>query len=289
MSCANRRCPGWFRAVLFCALAAPGLTATSPARAGQEVIIVQSTTSTENSGLFDAILPQFEAASGIDVRVVAVGTGQAIRNAERGDGDVLFVHAKSAEEAFVAKGFGVERFDVMYNDFVLVGPDSDPAGIAGMSDAAAALAAIAEKQAVFASRGDDSGTHKAERRLWSRAGVVPDGASGTWYRETGSGMGATLNIAIAMGAYALTDRGTWIAFGNKGRHRILVEGDPALFNQYGVTLVNPRRHPRVNARAGQVFVDWILSEPGQSAIAAYRVNGQQLFFPNARPAGQPGN
>src|SRR6056297_759784 len=203
-----------------------------PAAAAEPFIIVQSTTSTQNSGLYDAILPQFEAESGIDVRVVAVGTGQAIKNAANCDGDVLFVHAKPAEEEFVAKGYGTARHDVMYNDFVIVGPAADPAGIAGGSDVEPALAAIAEARAPFASRGDDSGTNKKEMALWAETTADPREASGTWYRETGSGMGATLNTATAMGAYTLTDRATWIAFGNKGDFRILIEGDPALFNQY---------------------------------------------------------
>lgn len=253
-----------------------------PARAA-EFILVQSTTSTQNSGLFDHLLPLFEAETGIAVRVVAVGTGQAIRNASMGDGDVLFVHDTGAERAFVAEGHGIARHDVMYNDFVLVGPASDPAGIAGLDDAAAALAGIADARAPFVSRGDDSGTHRAERALWSDAGIDAADASGTWYRETGAGMGATLNIARGMGAYTLTDRATWIAFGNRGDHRILVEGDPKLFNQYGIVGVDPARHPTVRAAAARAFVDWIVSPVGQAAIAAFRVDGQQVFFPNARP------
>ncbi len=213
--------------------------------------------------------------------MVAVGTGQAIRNAENGDGDVLFVHARLAEEAFVAAGHGVARHDVMYNDFVIVGPAEDPAGVAGLTDAVAALTRIAATGAPFASRGDDSGTHKAELRLWQDTGTDVAAASGGWYRETGSGMGATLNAGVAMGAYVMTDRATWISFGNKGGHRIAVEGDPRLFNQYGVILVNPARHPQVRAEAGQRFVDWLLSDRGQAAIAGYRIDGQQLFFPNA--------
>lgn len=244
-------------------------------------IIVQSTTSTANSGLYDHLLPQFEAETGVEVRVVAVGTGQAIKNAQNGDGDVLLVHAKAAEQRFVAEGYGVERFDLMYNDFVLVGPSDDPAGLGGLETAAEALAAIAEAEAPFASRGDDSGTHKAELRLWSGAAVDPSEASGGWYRETGSGMGATLNIAVGMNAYALTDRATWTKFANKGGHQIVFEGDPALFNQYGVILVNSERHPNVRAEAGQLFIDWLLSPAGQEAIASYRVEGKPLFFPNA--------
>ncbi len=257
----------------------------APATAEENFIVVQSTTSTQNSGLLDAILPAFTEESGIEVRVVAVGTGQAIKNAENGDGDVLLVHAKPAEEKFVASGGGVERFDVMYNDFVVVGPAADPAGVAGMKDAEAALGKIAAAKAPFASRGDDSGTHKAELRLWKDAGIDLAAASGGWYRETGSGMGATLNTGIGMGAYVLTDRATWISFGNKGDHTVVVEGDPELFNQYGVILVNPDRHPAVKADAGQAFIDWLTGDEGQAAIANYRVDGQQLFFPNADMTG----
>lgn len=260
------------------------LTAAWSASGGEvpAFIVVQSTTSTQNSGLLEAILPAFEASSGIDVRVVAVGTGQAIKNAELGDGDVLLVHARAAEDAFVAAGWGVERRDVMYNDFVLVGPAEDPAGLRGGADAVAALSQIAAAGAVFASRGDDSGTHKAERALWAAAGVDPLAGSGSWYRETGSGMGATLNAAVAMGAYVLTDRATWVAFGNPGGLEILVEGDARLFNPYGVILVNPARHPHVKAAEGQMFIDWLTGPAGQAAIAGFRVAGQQLFFPGAR-------
>lgn len=254
----------------------------SPAAAEAPFIVVQSTTSTQNSGLLDYILPGFEAETGIDVRVVAVGTGQAIRNAINGDGDVLLVHAKSAEEQFVADGWGLERFDVMYNDFVLVGPKSDPARVRGGADIASAMTAISEAEAPFASRGDDSGTHKAEVSHWGAAGIDPTGASGTWYRETGSGMGATLNVASGMNAYTLTDRATWQSFGNKGDLEVMVEGDPRLFNQYGVILVNPERHSGVRAAAGQRFVDWLTGPDGQAAIASYQLDGQQLFFPNAR-------
>ena len=224
----------------------------------------------------------FQNKTGIRVDVVAVGTGQAIKNAMNGDGDVLLVHAKPAEEKFVADGFGVERFDVMYNDFVIVGPSSDPAGIQGMQDAKAALKKIAESKTLFASRSDNSGTHKKEMALWKAAGVDPTGASGTWYRETGSGMGATLNTASGMSAYTLTDRGTWISFKNRGDLHILAEGDADLFNQYGVILVNPAKHPHVKAELGQAFIDWILGDAGQNAIANYKLDGQQLFFPNAR-------
>ena len=260
--------------------------ALAPERApAEDFIIVQSTTSTQNSGLYDHLLPQFREKTGIEVRVVAVGTGQAIKNAQNCDGDVLLVHAKPAEEAFVAEGFGVERLDVMYNDFVIVGPPADPAGIAGKADATAALKAVAEAGAPFASRGDDSGTHKKELALWTAAGVDPAAASGTWYRETGSGMGATLNTAVGMDAYTMTDRGTWIAFKNKDDFRILVEGDARLFNQYGVILVNPEKHPRVKAEDGQAFIDWLTGKEGQAAIAAYKRAGEQLFFPNAEGGG----
>ena len=268
----------------FLGLAAAGILAlglSGPASAQDDFIVVQSTTSTQNSGLFEHILPMFRDKTGIEVRVVAVGTGQAIKNAANGDGDVLFVHAKAAEEKFVADGDGVSRSDVMYNDFVIVGPPSDPAGVAGMTDVTAALGQIAEAQAPFASRGDDSGTHKAELRLWSEAGVDVDAASGSWYRETGSGMGATLNTGTGMGAYIMTDRATWISFGNKGDYQIAVEGDEKMFNQYGIILVSADKHPNVKSEAGEQFIDWILSDEGQAAIAGYKIDGQQLFFPNA--------
>jgi len=265
-------------------LAAVWSSAPQPASADQPFIVVQSTTSTQNSGLFDYILPMFTEKTGIEVRVVAVGTGQAIKNAVNGDGDVLLVHAKPAEEKFVAEGHGVRRDDVMYNDFVIVGPAADPAGIAGGYDAITALKTIAESRAAFASRGDDSGTHKKELRLWQAAEIDPQQASGTWYRETGSGMGATLNAAVGMDAYAMTDRATWIAFSNKANHKIMVEGDDRLFNQYGVILVNPDKHANVKAELGQAFIDWLLSPEGQKAIASYKVDGQQLFFPNAAPS-----
>jgi tungstate transport system substrate-binding protein len=251
--------------------------------ADDDFIIVQSTTSTQNSGLFDHILPKFKEKTGIDVRVVAVGTGQALKNARNGDGDVVLVHSKPDEEKFVAEGWGVKRHDVMYNDFIIVGPAADPAGIAGLKDADEAFEKIAEAEAPFASRGDDSGTHKAELRLWKKTGIDATKASGAWYLETGSGMGATLNTAVGKHAYTLTDRGTWLSFANKGDFEILVEGDPKLFNQYGVILVNPEKHPRVKAEKGQAFVDWLISSEGQKAIASYKIDGQQLFFPNARP------
>jgi tungstate transport system substrate-binding protein len=253
------------------------------ARAEDKFIIVQSTTSTQNSGLFEHILPMFTEKTGIDVRVVAVGTGQALKNAANGDGDVVLVHSKPDEEKFVAEGWGVKRQDVMYNDFVIVGPAADPAGIAGLKDAAEAFKKIAETQAPFASRGDDSGTNKAELKLWQDAGVDPEPASGTWYLATGSGMGATLNTAVGKQAYALTDRGTWLSFANKGDFKVLVEGDPKLFNQYGVILVNPAKHANVKAKEGQAFIDWLTGSAGQAAIASYKIGDEQLFFPNARP------
>ncbi len=257
------------------------LSISSPAAAQTGFIIVQSTTSTQNSGLFDFILPKFSAATGIEVRVVAVGTGQAIKNARNGDGDVLLVHAKSAEEKFVADGWGVKRFDVMYNDFVIIGPQIDPAKISGMKDVAEALNKIAASKSIFASRGDNSGTHKKEKQLWAAANFNPAKHSGTWYRETGSGMGATLNTAIGMNAYVMSDRATWTKFGNKASHKILVEGDARLFNQYGVILVSDKKHARVKTELGQKFIDWITGLEGQAAIAAYQVGGKQLFTPNA--------
>ena len=256
-------------------------TATSAAAA--DSIVVQSTTSTANSGLYDFLLPRFRQQTGITVHVVAVGTGQAIRNATNCDGDVLLVHARPAEEKFVAEGFGIKRSDVMYNDFVFVGPPSDPAGIAGGQSAVDALGKIAASEAKFASRGDNSGTHKKELALWGLSGVDPSAASGAWYLETGSGMGATLNAAVGSGAYTMTDRATWISFANKGDYSILVEGDDLLFNQYGIILVNPERCSSVNSGPAQQFIDWILSSKGQAAIASYRLDGKQLFFPNANP------
>ena len=264
-------------ALLFGAITTTGLAADD------DFIIVQSTTSTQNSGLFDHILPKFIEKTGIEVRMVAVGTGQALMNARNGDADVVLVHSKPDEEKFVAEGWGVKRHDVMYNDFVIVGPKADPAGVAGLKDADQALEKIAEAKAPFASRGDNSGTHKAELRLWAKTGVDPGESSGDWYLETGSGMGATLNTAVGKRAYTLTDRGTWLSFANKDDFEVLVEGDPKLFNQYGVILVNPEKHPRVKAEKGQAFVDWLTSSEGQKAIASYKIDGQQLFFPNARP------
>ena len=254
--------------------------AIAPAHAGEASIIVQSTTSTKNSGLYDHILPVVKADTGITVNVVAVGTGQAIRNARNCDGDVLLVHAKSAEEKFVAEGYGISRTDLMYNDFVIVGPPADPAGIAGTADAKAALSKIAKAGALFASRGDDSGTHKKELKLWQATGINPAKSSGKWYRETGSGMGATLNLGVGIGAYVMTDRATWLAFKNKGDFRIAVEGDADLFNQYGVVLVSADKCPNVKSGPGQKFIDWLTSSKGQRAIASYKLGGEQLFFPN---------
>lgn len=253
----------------------------SHAVAADSFITVQSTTSTQNSGLYDYLLPKFQADSGIEVRVVAVGTGQAIKNAMNCDGDVLLVHAKASEEKFVNEGYGVSRTDLMYNDFVVVGPKSDPAAVAGMKDVNQAMAAIASKEALFASRGDNSGTHKKEMALWKAAGVDAKANSGKWYRETGSGMGATLNTGIGMDAYVLTDRATWISFGNKADHEVLVEGDKNLFNQYGIIAVNTAKCPNVKTAEANKFINWMLSDAGQKAIEGYQKNGKQLFFPNA--------
>ena len=265
--------------------AAFAMACTLSVVAADRFITVASTTSTENSGLFGYLLPLFQQDTGIAVHVVAVGTGQAIALAQRGDADVLFVHHKPSEEQFVAAGFGVTRYDVMYNDFVIVGPQADPAGITGLTDVVAALAQIAAKQGNFVSRGDDSGTHKLELSLWNTTGVNVSAASGTWYRETGAGMGGTLNIASGLEAYSLTDRGTWLSFKNRGKLAMLVEGDPRLFNQYGIILVHPAKHKHVKATDGQAFIDWLLSDKGQKAIAAFSIEGQQAFFPNARKSG----
>jgi tungstate transport system substrate-binding protein len=244
----------------------------------QEFITVASTTSTENSGLFGHILPIFQAETGIEVRVVSQGTGQALETGRRGDADVVFVHARAQEEKFVADGYGVQRFNVMYNDFVLVGPSDDPAGLRNAASAAAAMSAIAGAGASFASRGDDSGTHVAEKALWASAGVEPAGA---WYLSTGSGMGSTLNTAAQVPAYALTDRGTWLSFQNRGPLEIVFEGDAVLFNPYGIILVNPEKHSHIKVEQGQAFIDWIVSDAGQAAIASFKVGGEQLFFPSA--------
>jgi tungstate transport system substrate-binding protein len=252
----------------------------TPSSAEDRSIVVASTTSTLDSGLFGYLLPIFKARTGIDVKVIAQGTGQALDTARRGDADVVFVHAKPQEEKFVADGFGVKRFDVMYNDFVLIGPKSDPAGVKG-KDIVTALKAIEAKGAPFVSRGDRSGTYAAGLALWIVAGIDIANAKGAWYREIGQGMGAALNTASAMNAYVLSDRGTWISFRNRGDLDIVVEGDKRLFNQYGVMLVNPEKHASVKKELGQAFVDWLISPEGQAAIAAYKIDGQQLFFPDA--------
>ncbi|MFM7293882.1 MAG: substrate-binding domain-containing protein [Burkholderiales bacterium] len=254
----------------------------SAANAQERFITVASTTSTEQSGLFGHLLPIFKRDTGIDVRVVALGTGQALDTGRRGDADVVFVHDKVAEEKFVAEGFGVERIEVMYNDFVLVGPKADPAKANGR-DISLGLKRLADSKAAFVSRGDKSGTHAAELRYWKAAGVDLDATKGAWYRETGSGMGPALNTASAMNAYILTDRGTWLSFKNRGELAIQVEGDAKLFNQYGVMLVNPVKHPHVKKDLGQRFIDWLVSVAGQKAIADYKIGGEQLFFPNAKP------
>lgn len=246
-----------------------------------DAIIVQSTTSTANSGLYSYILPKFKAETGISVSVVAVGTGQAIRNAEKGDADVLLVHERNAEQEFVEEGFGVRRHDLMYNDFILVGPPEDPAGVHNYENISEALSAIALEEKIFVSRGDHSGTHIKEMTLWKNANIDPLIHSGRWYRETGSGMGTTLNVALGMRGYTITDRATWISFKNKTDFLVLLEGSPELFNQYGIILVNPERHPHVNSKEGQKFIDWMISKNGQRAIAEYKRDGQQLFFPNA--------
>jgi tungstate transport system substrate-binding protein len=259
-----------------------GLLLCSSVCAQEKFITVASTTSTEQSGLFKHLLPVFEKKTGIQVRVVALGTGQALDMGKRGDADVVFVHAKPLEEKFLAEGFGVQRYEVMYNDFVLVGPKSDPAKVGGTKDIVAGMQKIKAAQAAFASRGDKSGTHFAEVELWKVAGVDLVKDKGTWYRETGSGMGPTLNTASGMNAYALTDRGTWLSFKNRGELVISVEGDQRLFNQYGIMLVNPAKHPHVKKEMGQAFVDWVISPEGQKTIAEYKIGGEQLFFPNAK-------
>ncbi len=267
------------RRVLLSLLLAAGVSA---AHAQERFITVSSTTSTEQSGLFKYLLPLFEQKTGIKVRVVAVGTGQALDIGRRGDADVVFVHAKPLEEKFLAEGQGVKRFDVMYNDFVLIGPKSDPAKVAGTKDVVAAFQKIKAAQAPFVSRGDRSGTHFAELELWKRAGIDIAKDRGAWYRDTGQGMGPALNSAAGMNAYILADRGTWLSFKNRADLVIVVEGDTRLFNQYGVMLVNPEKHPNVKKEMGQAFVDWVISPEGQKAIAGYKINGEQLFFPNAK-------
>ncbi|NWG26183.1 MAG: extracellular solute-binding protein [Pseudorhodoplanes sp.] len=268
----------------FFALATFALLA-APALAQDKSIVVASTTSTQDSGLFGHILPLFKQRTGIDVKVVSQGTGQALDTGRRGDADVVFVHARPQEERFVADGFGVKRNAVMYNDFVLIGPGSDPAGIRGSKDILAALKTIKDKGAVFISRGDKSGTHAAELNLWKLAGIDIAKDKGPWYREIGQGMGAALNTAAASDAYVLADRGTWLSFKNRGDLVIAVEGDNRLFNQYGIILVNPARHAHVKKDLGQAFIDWIISPEGQEAIADYRIGGEQLFFPNATVPG----
>lgn len=261
------------------------LAAAAPVIAQERSIVVASTTSTDNSGLFRHILPLFKQKTGIDVRVVALGTGQALDVGRRGDADVVFVHAKPLEEKFVADGDGVRRYAVMYNDFILVGPKSDPARIAGTRDVLAAFRKVRAAEALFISRADQSGTHFAELNLWKTAGVDIAMAKGPWYREIGQGMGAALNMASATSAYLLADRGTWISFRSRGDLEIAVQGDPPLFNQYGVILVNPEKHPAVKKELGQAFIDWLISPEGQKAIADYQINGQQLFFPNTSAPG----
>lgn len=273
---------------LFTALTTAALIATGSlmAQAEDKSITVASTTSTEDSGLFGYLLPKFKEKTGIDVKVIAQGTGQALDTARRGDADVVFVHAKPQEIEFLESGDGVARYDVMYNDFVLIGPESDPAGVADGNNITDAFKEIAGKQAPFVSRGDRSGTHTAELRLWKEAGIdidaiKADKEGGAWYRDIGQGMGAALNTAASMEAYVLSDRGTWLSFQNKGDMEIVVEGDDRLFNQYGVMLVNPEKHPAVKADLGQQFIDYLISDEGQKAIAEYKIDGQQLFFPNA--------
>jgi tungstate transport system substrate-binding protein len=268
------------RRILFFFLFAAAAFAAAPAAAQEKFIVVASTTSTQDSGLFGYLLPMFKQKAGIAVRVVAQGTGQALDTARRGDADVVFVHAKAAEEKFLAEGFGVKRYPVMYNDFVLIGPQGDPAGVKG-KDIVTALRTIKAKAAPFISRGDRSGTHIAELKLWKDAGIDIATDKGPWYRDIGQGMGAALNMASAANAYVLSDRGTWLAFKNRGDLAIVVEGDKRLFNQYGVMLVNPAKHPNVKADLGQQFIDWLVSPEGQKVIAGYKIDGHQLFYANA--------
>jgi len=262
-----------------------GIAAAAPAAAQEKSIVVSSTTSTQDSGLFGHILPLFKSKTGIEVKVVSQGTGQALDTGRRGDADVVFVHAKAQEEKFVAEGAGVKRFAVMYNDFVLIGPKSDPAGIKGSKDIVAALKTIKEKAAPFISRGDKSGTHSAELALWKVAGIDIEADKGAWYKSIGQGMGAALNTASASNSYVLADRGTWLSFKNRGDLIVSVEGDKRMFNQYGVILVNPAKHATVKKDLGQQFIDWLISPDGQKAIADYKINGEQLFYPNASDAG----
>jgi tungstate transport system substrate-binding protein len=274
------------RGTFIAAAALTAITFAAPAANAQDKsIVVASTTSTQDSGLFEYLLPIFKQQTGITVKVVAQGTGQALDTGRRGDADVVFVHAKSAEEKFLAEGQGVRRFPVMYNDFVLIGPKSDPAHVKGMKDVAKAFTAIKDKQASFISRGDRSGTNIAELKLWNDAGIDIEKDKGPWYKAIGQGMGAALNTAGAGNAYVLSDRGTWIHFKNKGDLEIVVEGDKRMFNQYGVMLVNPAKHPNVKKELGQQFIDWLVSPEGQKVIANYKINGQQLFYPNASDPG----
>jgi tungstate transport system substrate-binding protein len=266
---------------LLITLLALATTASVPTQAEDKSIVVASTTSTQDSGLFGHILTLFKAKTGIGVKVIAPGTGQALDTGRRGDADVVFVHAKPAEEEFLAEGQGVKRYPVMYNDFIFVGPKSDPAGVMGTKDIVAAFKAIKDKQAPFISRGDRSGTHQAELKLWKNAGIDIEAEKGPWYKDIGQGMGAALNMASATDAYVLSDRGTWLSFKNRGDLVIAVEGDKRLFNQYGVMLVNPEKHPTVKKELGQRFIDWLIAPVGQKAIADYKINGQQLFYPNA--------
>ena len=274
------------RHILIAAAALVSVVLAVPAASAQDKsILVASTTSTQDSGLFEYLLPLFTKKTGITVKVVAQGTGQALDTGRHGDADVVFVHAKSAEEKFIAEGEGVKRFPVMYNDFVLIGPSSDPAGIKGTKDVAKALTTIRDKQASFISRGDRSGTHIAELALWKGSGIDIDKDKGAWYKSIGQGMGAALNTAGASNAYVLSDRGTWIHFKNKGHLQILVEGDKRMFNQYGVMLVNPDKHPTVKKELGQQFIDYLISPEGQKDIANYKIDGEQLFYPNASEPG----
>ena len=278
------RIPGLVRVL---ALACFFVGAAAPAVGSQ--IIVQSTTSTRNSGLYGHILPMIESDTGVTAKVVAVGTGAAIRNAMNCDADVLLVHSREREDRFIADGFATRRYDVMYNDYVVIGPKHDPAGIRNLTDAVEAFRRIGRTRSLFASRGDESGTHDRERAIWDRTGIDHEAASGTWYLSTGSGMGATINTAVGMAAYTLADRATWAKFGNKADFDILVEGDPPLFNPYGVMLVNPEKCPGVKAEAGQAFIDWLVSPEGQAAIAGYTVAGEAVFFPNANADSEGGS
>ncbi|GIT49188.1 MAG: tungsten ABC transporter substrate-binding protein [Gammaproteobacteria bacterium] len=253
------------------------------ANASERFIVVASTTSTENSGLYSFVLPRFSEQTGIEVRVVAVGTGQALHIAQNGDADVLLVHHRPSEDQFISQGYGVTRYDLMYNDYILVGPRDDPASVLSAANVIGAVQRIATNKSLFISRGDDSGTHKKELELWNQSGIDTTKVGNGWYQETGRGMGGTLNMASALDAYTLSDRATWLKFGNKGRLDILFQSDPPLFNPYGIILVNPKKHPHIKTRDGQTFIEWMLSEAGQTLIADYRILGQQAFFPTAKP------